>query len=136
MMKALKITGEDMKKQILSALILTALSAPTLTHPIALKTAFDMGMFLTNLIMTPEILASRGAPIPEKIIWTNLLVKPAYVKPAYEHLPSRHQDPTYKKSLPLSIVQVGLYVYTVSGLWKAYKEHKNSGTIQVKTTRG
>ncbi len=35
-----------MKKQLLSALMVITLSAPTLTHPIALKTIFDMSMIL------------------------------------------------------------------------------------------
>ena len=109
-----------MKKLILSALMLTALSAPTLTHPIALQTAFDMGMFLTNLVMTPEILKSWGAPVPPIFIRTKLLKVP------------HKNTPTYKKSYPLTIAHLGLYMYTVRGLWKAYKERKNTGTIQVK----
>ncbi len=107
-----------MKKQILAALMLTALSAPTLTHPIAFKTAFDMGIFLCNLVMTPTVLDSWGIPLS-----SILRRKPNYhfqieVAPLIKNVGT--------------IAHLGLYFYTLSGLWKAYKERNNGGKIQVK----
>ncbi len=93
-----------MKKLILSALMLIALSTPTLTHPIALKTVVDAGMLLANLVLTPEVLQLWG----EK------------------------NSSTYRQKIPLTIAHLGLYFYTISALSKAYEERKNSGIIQVK----
>ncbi len=98
-----------MKKQILTALMLTALSTPTLNHPLALKTVFDAGMFITNLVMTHEV----------KRQWNE-----------YPLLATKRMR--ILKNCILTAANLGLYIYTVSGLRKAYKERKNSGTIQVK----
>ncbi len=108
-----------MKKLILSALMLTALSAPTLTHPIALQTAFDMGMFLTNLVMTPRVLKSWGITF-SPILWR-----------ISRHPQFETTSQTTLKSFG-TIAHLGLYMYTARRLWKAYKERKNTGTIQVK----
>ncbi len=97
-----------MKKLIFSALMLTALSTPTLTHPLDLKTVFDAGMFITNLVMTYEV--NRQ--------WN-------------KHTLLATKRMRILKNCILTAANLGLYIYTVPALWKAYKERKNSGSIKV-----
>ncbi len=116
MIKALKFTGETahMKKLILSALILTALSTPTLTHSIPYKTLFDISMILGS---SYSLLFNRPSTIRDH-----------YYKDGSGYSVKHTTPPTFL------LTHLGIYAYAFHSLWKTYKNYKeNAGKIQVKT---
>ncbi len=104
-----------MKKLILSALILTTLSTPTLTHSIPYKTLFDISMIVGG---THSLLLN----INNTIDW-------CYKRGSYKGT-SFHRLPTFL------LTHLGIYAYAFHSLWKTYKNYKeNAGKIQVKTAQ-